>query len=282
VTDSAWTFTAAFGGGGAAGAYEGVLVPRLFTPCAIALLARLGLNPGETLLDVACGTGIVPRLAAPVLGPAGLVLARDLTEQMLEVARTVALPPDSAPVEYGVAPADRLDAADATVDVVTCQQGLQFFPDAPAAVGEMFRVLRPGGRAGIAVWRHIEECPFWAAAQVAATEHLDAERAALITAPFRWPGEDALVDVLQGAGFRDVVVSTHSIVMHFELGMRHALTSLVATPLAAHLAALHSDAYEEFVHSATRALGRSAAPDDAVDIPARTLIATARRGAPLP
>jgi ubiquinone/menaquinone biosynthesis C-methylase UbiE len=277
VTEIASTFAAGFGGGGAAAAYESVLVPRLFTPCAIALLTRLGLAPGETLLDVACGTGIVGRLAAPVLGPTGRVVGRDLTEQMVEAARAVRLPADSAPVDYGVAPADRLDVGDATVDIVACQQGLQFFPDAPAAVAEMFRVLRPGGRVGIALWRRIEECPFWAAVRVAATEHLDAERAVLITAPFAWPGQAALVDVLGGAGFVDVVVSTHSVLMHFESGMRHALTSLAATPLGPHLAALDGEAYDSFVDAATRALGLSDTPDAPVDIPARTLVGTARR-----
>ncbi len=277
MPDTAAAFTAGFSGSGAAGAYESVLVPRLFTPCAIALLTRLGLNPGETLLDVACGTGIVARLAAPVLGPTGRVIGRDLAESMLERARAAHLPDDSAPIDYGVAPADQLDVAGESVDVVTCQQGLQFFPDAHAAVAEMRRVLRPGGRAGIAVWRRIEECPFWAASQVAAAELLDADAAASINAPFAWPGEQALVDVLRGAGFTDVVVSTHSVVMHFESGMRHALTSLVATPLGPHLATMDAGAYDSFVHAATRALARSATPDDPVDIPARTLVATARR-----
>lgn len=277
MTDPATAFTAGFRGAGAADAYESVLVPRLFTPCAIALLVRLGLNPGEILLDVACGTGIVARLAAPVLGPTGRVLGRDLTEAMLERARTERLPADSAIVEYGVASADQLDVADETVDVVTCQQGLQFFPDALAATAEMFRVLRPGGRVGIAVWRGIEECPLWAAAQVAATELLGVERGALITAPFSWPGEKPLIGVLRKAGFIDIVVSTHSVVMHFEYGMRQALTSMVATPLSPHLAALDTDVYESFVRGATRALGLSEMPEDAVDIPARTLVGTGRR-----
>jgi SAM-dependent methyltransferase len=277
VPDTAAAFTAGFSRGGAADAYESVLVPRLFTPCGIALLTRLGLNPGETLLDVACGTGIVARLAAPVLGPTGRVIGRDLTASMLEQARSARLPADSAPIDYGVAPADQLDVAAETVDVVTCQQGLQFFPDAHAAVSEMRRVLRPGGRAGIAVWRRIEECPLWASSQVAAAELLDAEAAASINAPFAWPGEQALVDVLRGAGFADIVTTTHSMLMHFESGMRHALTSLVATPLGPHLAAMDAGAYESFVHAATRALALSATPDDPVDIPARTLVATARR-----
>lgn len=277
MTDNGTAFTVGFAGAGAADAYEGVLVPRLFKPCAVILLTRLGLTPGEILLDVACGTGVVARLAAPVLGTTSQVFARDLTEAMIERARNELLPADSAPIEYAVAPADRLDIADEAVDVVTCQQGLQFFPDAPEAVTEMHRVLRPGGRVGIAVWRSIDECPFWAAVQMATVQHLDRERAAVLSAPFSWPGEESLVDVLGAAGFIDLVVSTHTVVMHFDGGMHQALTSLIATPLAPHLAAMDSDDYEVFARDATRALGLSGAPDDAVEIPARTLVATGRR-----
>ena len=139
-------FTAGFSAPGVADAYDDVLVPRLFAPCAVVLLARLGLTPGETLLDVACGTGIVARLAASVLGPAGRVLGRDLNQPMLERGRTHRLPPDSAPVELGVAPAAALDLPDGSVDAVTCQHGLQFFPDPVAALAEAHRVVRPGGR----------------------------------------------------------------------------------------------------------------------------------------
>ena len=91
-------FTAAFASSSAAEAYDEVLVPRLFTPCAEILLSRLGLRPGETLLDVACGTGIVVLLAAPMLGPGGLVIGRDINEAMVVRARSHALPPGSAGV----------------------------------------------------------------------------------------------------------------------------------------------------------------------------------------
>ena len=156
-------FSAAFASPVAAETYDEVLVPRLFTPCATILLQKLGLRAGETLLDVACGTGIVVRLAAPMLGPGGQVIGRDLNEAMIEQARRHALPPESASVVFGVSPAAPLDLEDASVDAVTCQQGLQFFPDPDAALAEMRRCLRPTGRVGIAVWFGIDECPLWAA-----------------------------------------------------------------------------------------------------------------------
>ena len=227
-------FSAAFASPVAAETYDEVLVPRLFTPCATILLETLGLRAGETLLDVACGTGIVVRLAAPMLGPGAVqVIGRDLNEAMIEQARRHALPPESASVAFGVSPAAPLDLDDASVDAVTCQQGLQFFPDPDAALAEMRRCLRPTGRVGIAVWFGIDECPLWAALEAGLAEQFGAERAAGIRRPFSWPGADALAAGLANAGFVDVRLSDHTVVMHFERGVRQAMRALVSTPFAA-------------------------------------------------
>ncbi len=270
-------FSAAFASPVAAETYDEVLVPRLFTPCATVLLERLGLRAGETLLDVACGTGIVVRLAAPLLGPGGHVVGRDLNGAMIEQARRHALPPESASVAFGVSPAAPLDLDDVSVDAVTCQQGLQFFPDPDAALAEMRRCLRPAGRVGIAVWFPIDECPLWAALEVGLAEEFGAERAAGIRRPFSWPGADALAAGLSNAGFVDVGLSDHTVVMHFERGVRQAMRALVSTPFSTDVAALDPDAYEHMTRTVMRHLARSSNPDEMVDIPARTLIGIATR-----
>jgi SAM-dependent methyltransferase len=270
-------FSAAFASPVAAETYDEVLVPRLFTPCATGLLQRLGLRAGETLLDIACGTGIVVRLAAPLLGSGGHVIGRDLNEAMIEQARSHALPPGSASVAFGVSPAAPLDLDDVSVDAVTCQQGLQFFPDPDAALAEMRRCLRPGGRVGIAVWFGIDECPLWAALEVGLAEEFGAERAAGIRRPFSWPGADALAAGLSNAGFVDVRLSDFTVVMHFERGVRQAMRALVSTPFSADVAALDLDVYEHMTRTVMRHLARSSNPDESVDIPARTLIGIATR-----
>jgi SAM-dependent methyltransferase len=251
-----------------------VLVPRLFTPCATILLARLGLRPGDTLLDVACGTGIVVRLAAALLGPTGRVIGRDINEAMVARARSHVSPPDSASVDLGVSPAVPLDLDDGCVDAVTCQQGLQFFPEPDAALAEMRRCLRPNGRVAIAVWFSIDECPLWAALEAGLAEEFGSRRAADIRRPFSWPGAGALTTSMAGAGFDDVDVSDHTVVMHFEGGARQAMLALASTPFAADVTALSAGRYERMIHTVMRHLDRSSDPDDPVDIPARTLIAT--------
>jgi SAM-dependent methyltransferase len=271
-------FTAAFASSSAAETYDEVLVPRLFTPCAEILLSRMALRPGETLLDVACGTGIVVRLAAPVVGPTGTVIGRDINEAMVLRARSHTPPPGSAVVDLGVSPAAPLDLDDDSVDAITCQQGLQFFPDPEAALAEMGRCLRPGGRAGIAVWFGIEECPLWAALEAGLTERFGAQRAADIRRPFSWPGADALTAAMTGAGFADIRVSDHTVVMHFEGGVRQAMRAIASTPFAADVNALDADDYDRMMHTVMRYLGRSTNLDDAVDIPARTFIVMAAHG----
>jgi SAM-dependent methyltransferase len=270
-------FTTAFASSSAAETYDEVLVPRLFNPCAEILLRRLALRSGETLLDVACGTGIVVRLAAPLLGPGGLAIGRDINEAMVVRGRSHPPPPGSARVELGVSPAAPLDLDDESVDAITCQQGLQFFPEPDAALAEMWRCLRPTGRVAIAVWFGIEECQLWAALEAGLAEQFGAEHAAGIRQPFSWPGADALTAAMAGAGFTDVRLSDHTIVMHFEAGVRQAIHAIDTTPFAAEVNALGADDYERMMGTVMRHLGRSADLDATVDIPARTWIGTGVR-----
>src|ERR1700674_3867732 len=165
-------------------AYDELLVPRLFEPWAKLLLDEAGLQPSECVLDIATGPGTVARLAAIRLGPHGRVLATDIAQPMLDIAKGKTQPPTSAPIEYLQSPAAPLAAATAAFDAVLCQQGLQFFPDRAAALREMRRVLKPSGRAGIAVWAELERNQIYAAFHAALHATVPSELAELITAPF--------------------------------------------------------------------------------------------------
>jgi ubiquinone/menaquinone biosynthesis C-methylase UbiE len=132
--------------------YDEILVPRWFEPWARLLLDKLAPEPGQTVLDVACGPGTVTRLAAQRVGPKGHVTGCDFSPAMLELAHSKSSIDASAPIDYLECPANALGVPDDAFDLVTCQQGLQFFPNRDAALAEMRRVLRPGGKLGIAVW----------------------------------------------------------------------------------------------------------------------------------
>src|SRR5690606_27470300 len=135
--------------------YERQLVGPLFKPWAEDLLGRVSLAPGDRVLDIACGTGIVARLAKARLGPDSLVVGIDSSPPMIAVASE-----REPTVDWRVGDAAALPVTGSDrFDLVVCQQGMQFFADRLGAAREMRRVLAPGGRAGVSTWRPIEEHP---------------------------------------------------------------------------------------------------------------------------
>ncbi len=121
--------------------YQEYVVGSIFAYWTPRLLAHAQARPGEHVLDVACGTGIVARSVAPLVGAQGQVVAVDYNPAMLAMARTIPAPTGAA-IEWREG--DAADLPDCCFDLVTCQQGLQFFPDRAAAVREMRRVSGAG------------------------------------------------------------------------------------------------------------------------------------------
>jgi ubiquinone/menaquinone biosynthesis C-methylase UbiE len=130
--------------GTAAENYERYFVPTIGAPLARDLIRAAGLQPGERVLDVASGTGVVTRLAAEALGAGSKVAGLDVNPEMLEVARSVA--PTGFELEWYETSAEATPLPDDAFDVILCQMGLQFMPDKIAALREMRRILAPGGR----------------------------------------------------------------------------------------------------------------------------------------
>jgi O-methyltransferase / aklanonic acid methyltransferase len=136
---------------GAAGLYDST-GPDIFTRFGARLVERMAILPGAHVLDVGTGKGAVLIPAAQRIGPAGRVIGIDVSSAMLAEARRAARAAGLANIETCRMDAERLDFADATFDVVTCAFSLFFFPAMDAALREMRRVLKPGGRIGISLW----------------------------------------------------------------------------------------------------------------------------------
>jgi ubiquinone/menaquinone biosynthesis C-methylase UbiE len=135
--------------------YERELVGPLFRPWAELTLKQAGLSAGDRVLDIACGTGIVARLAAQQLGGSGLVVGVDISPDMLAVARSIA--PE---IDWREGNASALPLREGEqFDLVVCHQGLQFFPDKQAAAAEMHRAVAAGGRVVVSIWRSDDEVP---------------------------------------------------------------------------------------------------------------------------
>ncbi|HKY74516.1 MAG TPA: methyltransferase domain-containing protein [Acidimicrobiia bacterium] len=220
-------------------AYDEILVPRLFDPFADVLLDGVAVSPGVGVLDVACGPGTVTRRVAPRLGPEGRVTACDISSAMLEVAAGKPALGGAAPITYRQCPADELDVPDGGFDIVLCQQGLQFFPDRLGALAEMRRVLKPGGRAGVAVWCAIEENPFWDALATAVGWILGKEaEIGYRSGPWGLPESDELARLFDVAEFVDVDVSRHALPTVFEGGPAQLVATLAAASVGPQVAAL--------------------------------------------
>jgi ubiquinone/menaquinone biosynthesis C-methylase UbiE len=189
-------------GGSAPENYERYFVPVIPAPLAAELLDAVAPRLGERVLDVACGTGIVARLAAERVGPTGKVTGIDLTPGMLEVAKN-ATPPGRA-IDWHEASAEAMPLPDEAFDVVVCQLGLMFVPDKAAAVREMKRVLVSGGRLGINVPGPTP--PLFAIVDEALQRHVGSEAAGFVGAVFSLNDPGEIRDLIAGAGFRDVRV----------------------------------------------------------------------------
>ena len=194
-----------------AAAYEDFLVRWQFRPWTSVLLGEAALRPGERVLDLAAGTGIVAREAAPLVGASGRVVALDLNPAMLALGRGLPAPAGAA-IEWLEADATRLPLPDAVFDVVLCQQGLQYFPDRPAAAAEIRRVLAAGGRAVLAVWRPLAHNPVQAALNLAAQRRLGVPP--LATA-FGLGEAGEVRGLLEAAGFAEVAVAVRELVVVF-------------------------------------------------------------------
>jgi ubiquinone/menaquinone biosynthesis C-methylase UbiE len=211
--------------------FERYLVPAVTGPWAADLVAAADPPLGARVLDVACGTGIVARLAAERVGPAGHIVGLDLNPGMLAVAR--GLPPQpGAPITWHAASAVALPYPNAAFDVVLCQQGLQFFPDRPAAVREMHRVLAPGGRLALSVYSTIAHNPATQVLAEALARHGAPKAAAIKRAEHALEDAEALHALLTKAGFRDVAVRTATLTVLLPSPQAYVQIQLTATPLA--------------------------------------------------
>lgn len=220
--------------GNAAERYEQWVVPFITGPWVPPLLDLVELRAGERVLDVACGTGVVSRLAARRVAPGGTVTGLDLNEGMLSVAGRLPLPPGLT-IDWRQGSALALPFADQAFDVVVCQHGVMFFPDRLKALSEMRRVLTPGGRVALSVWTG--PSPYFTAQREGLARYVSAEAASTSAVAFSLGDAAELGGLLKGAGFRDVVVHLVRMTLRLPAPEDFLLRHLSALPPAELIAA---------------------------------------------
>jgi ubiquinone/menaquinone biosynthesis C-methylase UbiE len=239
--------------GNAAEMYQSELVPAVFGPWGPRVVELAALRPGLRVLDVACGTGLVARLAAEAVGVDGRVAALDLNPGMLAVASELPTV-EGAAIEWVEGNAQALPFAEASFDVVCCQLGLQFFPDREGALREMKRVLVPGGRALVMVWREIDRAPGFAVLAAALGRTIGADAEELMRAPFALGDASELARLLEASGLCDCTIRAETGNVRFASAEKFIRGYIGGSPLAAFVAAAPAPAYEELVREVKRAL----------------------------
>lgn len=210
--------------------YENYFVPAMFRPWATVLLSLATPKPGERVLDVACGTGVVARAAAPMVGAKGQVVGLDLNPAMLALARSLPAPP-GAQIQWMAGNAVQLPFEDASFDAVLCQHGLPFFPDRTAAVCEMRRVLAPGGRALAVVLQSIAQHPVFETLMGSIARHLSLPITSVAT-PFAMSDAEQLRALFIAAGFKTTDIVAKSIVARFAQADRFVPLAVMSSAAA--------------------------------------------------
>jgi ubiquinone/menaquinone biosynthesis C-methylase UbiE len=217
--------------GGAAELYQRHLVPAVTAGWAAGLVDLVGLRRGECVLDVACGTGVVARVAAERVGRTGRVAGVDINAAMLGVARSLPAGP-GARIGWVQGSVLSLPCADASHGVVLCQLGLQFVPGRLAALAQMRRVLMPGGRLGVSVYGPIERNPATFALAQALDRRLGPDASMTKRAEHALADAAVLRRLAGDAGFQRIKIVTETRTVHFDSVTDYVRIQLAATPLA--------------------------------------------------
>ena len=210
--------------------YEICWVPALMGQCAADLVDAASVHTGDRVLDVGCGTGVVAREAFRRAGSGAYVVGSDINAAMLDVAGKYALENDMAGIRWQECDATKMPFADEEFDVVLCQQGLQFMPDRAAAMAEMVRVLAPGGRLAVSVWR--SPSPF----SVALGDTLDRYFGEGTTAPwqvaFSLSDRNELRSIATEAGLKDAHVQFDVKMARHPNPIEFVLDAIAGSPMA--------------------------------------------------
>jgi ubiquinone/menaquinone biosynthesis C-methylase UbiE len=256
----------------AAELYDRYVARYILGPWAPLLADAAGIAPGERVVDVACGTGVVTRIAAQRVGSSGNVIGIDLNPCMIAVARSLPAPTGAA-IEWHARNALDLGLEDTSFDAVLCQQGLQFFPDKPLALQQMRRVLRDDGRLAISVWNSTGL--YNSAVSEALATLVSNEAAARFCASRKAPAKEELRSLVVNAGFSQVAVLVSRINIHLPRPDKFALDHLAATPVAPVIAVADADLRKAIGASVMQKL-QGYTDGDGITYPEETYVLTAR------
>jgi ubiquinone/menaquinone biosynthesis C-methylase UbiE len=254
--------------------YDEYLGPLFFEPYAVDLAARLRLDAGDALLELACGTGIVTRHLVAGLPRGASLTATDLNEAMLAIAQKKI--DHTEPVTWQAADACALPFGDDWFDAVVCQFGLMFFPDKPLALREAHRVLHPGGSLLFNVWDSFAENPLGRIAHDVIARFFTSDPPGFYNVPFGMSDVGAIETMLHDAGFAFVEAETKAVTAR-SVSAHHAATGLVTGTPVVHAIHDRATASPEAIIAAVSTALAAEGGEAPLALPMRAHIFTARR-----
>lgn len=259
----------------AAESYERYFVLPFYAPEAQHLIELAGLMAGERVLDLACGTGIVARIAANKVGVNGMVVGLDRNESMLAVAHRASA--DISPlIKWQRAEAHNVPFPDSKFDVVFCQQGLQFFPHRLPALREIHRVLAPNGRLALSSMRPNKHNPEYNLLADVLERHAGPEAGMMVRSTFLPLSINDLRSLLKSAGFHDVRILIGVGPVRYPSVNEFLRREMAGSPLAGQAKSWSYDLFRMIVHDLEIAL-EAYIDDDGIIFPAETYFVIAHK-----
>jgi SAM-dependent methyltransferase len=242
-----------------------------------AMLALAKPQPGDRVLELACGPGGLGLAAAERVAPGGEVVLSDVVPEMTSIAAARASALGLTNVATRELDLEQIDEPDASYDVVLCREGLMFVPDPAGAAREIKRVLRPGGRFAVAVWGPRERNPWLGVIFDAVSEQIGRPVPPPgVPGPFSLDDSQKLAGLLSDAGLSDVVVTDLPVPLRARsFDEWWARTCALAGPLAKMLGSLSPEATQA-IRARARDAVRAYETPTGVELPGVTLLASGR------
>ena len=248
--------------------YESKFVPALFADWAPHVVEMGDVGRGQSVVDVACGTGIVTRTAAERVGPDGRVVGVDLNEAMLTVAGRVA--PE---IEWRQADVTSLPFDDHTFDVALCQMALMFFPDREKALREMGRVVTNDGTVVVMVPSSLDAQPAYRPLVDLAARHAGPEAVAMLSAYWVCGNLAELTDTVAAAGLEVLATRTRMGTARFDSIDEFVAIEVESTPVRERLT---NEEYDSLRREAHDGLATFTTSEGRAEIPIEGHIVAAR------
>jgi ubiquinone/menaquinone biosynthesis C-methylase UbiE len=256
--------------------YESILVPAIYEAWATITVDNAKPRNGDRALDAACGTGVVSRLLSQRLGAPGEVIGLDCDPLMIAAARAASRGKTVAPIEYDQGSATSIPYEDEIFEIVTCQQGLPYFSDRAAAIREMYRVMIPGGRLAMLVWRGIEYSPAFRILAAVLDHYLGAEATAYIRSSFVFEEAADLRTLLVQSRFRNAQIEEVDSTAHFASVDEFFRSQVIGTQLVDQLATLDAPQRAELFTVLANAL-KSYVTGEGLSFPMGAFLITAKK-----